>query len=97
MLALLAAAPALGCDVADTGSAPLRAAIAAVKHLPETEAWEKSLPASVRVQFVLHLDQPRTVEGRCHWTLDVRADGTLWKRFLVMPGGWRAFVQRDGQ
>lgn len=69
----------------------MRAAVAAVKYLPQTEAWEKTQPEGTPVQYVLHLDRPRIVDGRCHWTLEVRSRGALWKRFLVTPGGGRAF------
>jgi hypothetical protein len=37
------------------------------------------------VQFVLLLDQPQRVEGRCHWPVEIRAEDRVWKRFLV-PG-----------
>jgi len=85
-----AAAPAAACDIPPETASPLRAAVAAVKHLPKVEAWEQSLPAGTAVQYVLHLDRPRRIEGRCYWELEVRVGGAPWKRFLVTPGGGRA-------
>ncbi len=94
LLSLACAGAAQACEFPEQGGSPLRAAVAAVKFLPETEAWEKTLPAGASAQYLLHLDRPRMVGGRCHWTLEVRAGGTLWKRYLVTPGGGRAFEDR---
>jgi hypothetical protein len=33
------------------------------------------------------LDQPVREAGRCYWPVEVRADGKLWRRFLVTPDG----------
>ena len=86
---------AQACDVPGESTAPLRAAVVAVKYLPETEAWEKALPASTPAQFILHLDRPRMIGGMCHWELEVRAGGATWKRFVVTPGGGRAAEDRE--
>jgi len=86
---------AQACDFRDEGATPLRAAVTAVKYLPGTEAWEKALPAGTPAQFVLHLDRPRTIDGKCHWELEVRAGGVTWKRFVVTPGGGRASEARE--
>ena len=94
LIALAAALPAAACEFPEQGNSPLRAAVAAVKYLPETEAWERSLPQGTMTQYVLHLDRTRNVEGRCHWMLEVRAAGDVWKRFLVTPGGGRAVEDR---
>jgi hypothetical protein len=85
-----ALAPALqageSCAPPDEGNAPLRRAVARVKYLPETEAWARQQARSgATVQYVLSLDDPKRVGGRCYWTLEVRADGKLWKRYRVSP------------
>lgn len=92
--ALLAAAlalPAWACDVPDDGSSPLRSLITRVKHLPETEAWLKTLPEGAPAQYVLRLDSPEKIRGRCYWPVEVRAGGRLWKRFLVTANGAQMF------
>ena len=68
---------------------PLRRAVTRVKYLPETEAWQKSLPAGAIAQFVLLVDSPQKIGGRCYWPVEVRASGELWKRFLVAADGGR--------
>jgi len=81
---------ALACNVpANEGSSPLRRVITRVKYLPETEAWQKSLPDGATAQFVLHVDSPQRIRGRCYWPVEVRAGGELWKRFLVAVDGGR--------
>ena len=75
---------------------PLRRAVSRVKYLPETEAWaELASRDRAVVQYVLSLDEPKHVAGQCYWTVEVRADGKLWKRFLVTPDGNR--VMEDGK
>jgi len=87
---LLATAAVRACEVpADEGSSPLRRVITRVKYLPETEAWQKSLPEGAIAQFVLLVDSPQRIRGRCYWPVEVRASGDLWKRFLVTAGGGR--------
>ena len=88
-LILAIAAPALACDIPDDASAPLRGAVTRVKHLPETEAWQKALPEGTIAQFVLLVDSPRKIRGACYWPVEVRASGELWKRFLVSADGKR--------
>jgi hypothetical protein len=67
---------------------PLRRAVARVKFLPETEAWAASMhKAGAVVQYALRLDEPRRENGRCYWPVEVRAEGTLWRRFYVTPDG----------
>jgi len=86
--ALPAAANSASCDVPDEDGVHWRRAVSRVKYLPETEAWAElmSRDRSI-VQFVLSLDEPRYVDGRCYWPIEVRADGKVWKRFLVAPIG----------
>ncbi len=90
-LILLLAAPsaAFACDLpADEGSAPMRRLVARVKFLPETEAWaERMSQARATVHYILHVDDPHRVSGRCHWPVEVRAEDRLWKRFLVSAEG----------
>lgn len=89
LLPALLAQPLLACEVPDDGSAPLRRAITRVKHLPQTEAWQKALPEGSIAQYVLRVDSPQRIRGRCYWPVEVRAGGELWKRFLVTADGAR--------
>lgn len=97
-LAILALSPAavLACELpAETGAAPWRRAVAKVKYLPETEAMvELQVRDRNVVQYVVLLDAPRQVDGRCHWPVEVRVEGKLWKRFLVTPDGMRLVEDR---
>ena len=88
-LILAIAAPAYGCSVPDDDGSVLRSAVVRVKHLPETEAWQKALPEGTIAQFVLLVDSPRRIRGACYWPVEVRARGELWKRFLVSADGKR--------
>ena len=92
-LFLAIAAPALACTVPDDGSAPLRGAVTRVKHLPETEAWQKALPEGTIAQFVLRVDSPRKIRGACYWPVEVRASGELGKRFFVSADGKRVLKE----
>ena len=87
--ALLAASHAFACDVPDEGgNTPWRRAVAKVRYLPDVETWAIALTRDGHlVQYVVLLDTPRTVAGRCYWPVEVRAAGTLWKRYLVTPDG----------
>ena len=95
---LAAALPAFACDVPDEGGMPWRRAVAKVRYLPETEAMVQvqALDRSV-VRYVLSLDEPRHVAGRCWWPVEVRVDGRLWKRFLVTPQGDALREDRSGR
>jgi len=98
LAAALGAAPAaLGCEVADEGGdTPWRRAVAKVKYLPETEAWSESVHRGKNiVQYVVSLDEPKHVGGRCYWPVEIRAEGRLWKRFLVTPQGDALREDRD--
>lgn len=85
--ALAAALPAFACDVPDEGNTPWRRAMAMVRNLPETEAMVQMQPDRSLLRYVLSLDDPRYLGGRCWWPVEVRVDGKLWKRFLVTPQG----------
>ncbi len=95
ILALAAPAAALACDLpADEGAAPMRRLVAQVRYLPETEAWAgRMAQARAAVHYILLVDEPRRVAGRCHWPVEVRAEGRLWKRFLVPVEAGRAIEQ----
>lgn len=94
-LSLLLAAPAaaIACDLpADEGAAPMRRLVARVKYLPETEAWaERMAQARAAVHYVLLVDAPRRVNGRCYWPVEIRTGDRLWRRFLV-PGESGALI-----
>ena len=92
------APPALACEVPDEGgNTPWRRVVSKVKYLPETEAWAESMSrAGATVQYVVSLDAPRHVAGRCWWPVEVRAGGKLWKRFLVTPDGSAVREDRPG-
>ena len=87
--AVVASAPALACEVPDEGgNTPWRRVVSKVKYLPETEAWAELMSRDRNlVQYVVSLDEPKQLGGRCWWPVEVRADGKLWKRFLVTPQG----------
>lgn len=90
--ALVAAAcAAQACEVPDDGTS-LRRALLKVKYLPETEAWELAARRSAAVQYVLSLDAPREIEGRCYWPIEARSDDKLWIRFYVTPRGEHILV-----
>lgn len=94
--ALAPAAQAAGCEMPDEGGMPLRRAVMRVKHLPQTETWVAQVSKErTVVQYVLSLDDPRYLDGRCYWPVEVLGDGRLWKRFLVTPDGRR--VLEDGK
>jgi hypothetical protein len=96
--ALLAAAlPAFACDVPDEGNTPWRRAVAKVRYLPDTEAMVAMQSDRSVVRYVLSLDEPRRLAGRCWWPVEVRVDGKLWKRFLVTPRGDALREDRPGR
>jgi hypothetical protein len=79
---------AFACDVPDGGGhTPWQRAVAKVKFSPETEAMASLQPDRSLMRYVLSLDEPRHLDGRCWWPVEVRVDGRLWKRFLVTPQG----------
>ena len=92
------ALPAAACDVPDEGgNTPWRRAVSKVRYLPEIEAWAESMAREgATVQYVVSLDAPRHVAGRCWWPVEVRAGGKLWKRFLVTPDGSAMREDRQG-
>lgn len=94
-IALLAAcgpANGAGCPLPDDGSTPLRRAVAKVKYLAETEAWERAAMKIAAVQYVLSIDAPRRHGKHCYWPLEARAGDHLWNTFYVTPLGDRVLV-----
>jgi hypothetical protein len=88
--ALALAAPAFACDLPDDDYATLRRMVSRVKYLRQTETWaEARTREGAQVQYQLSIDQPARRDGLCWWPVEVRADGRLWKRFLVTAGGER--------
>ena len=92
----LAGAPALACDAPDDlDGTPWRLAVAKVKYLPATEAWAKLMERERNVvQYVVLLDEAKHLNGRCYWPVEIRAEGKVWKRFLVTPDGRTAIEDR---
>ncbi len=92
----LAPAAVAACEVpASEGASPLRRAVARVKYDPETEAWQRSLPPGAIAQFVLLVDSPHRIRGRCYWPVEVRSAGELWRRYLVSANGTRLLRESD--
>jgi hypothetical protein len=62
--------------------------VAKVRYLPQAEAWSEAARREKKsVQYVVSLDAPEHVGGRCYWPVELRAEGRPWKRFLVTPQG----------
>jgi hypothetical protein len=76
------------CDYPDQGNMPLRRAVTRVEMLPEVHAWHRSMvEQGSKPQYAVRLDQPVREAGKCYWPVEVRADGQLWRRYLVSPDG----------
>jgi len=87
--ALIIPVTAFGCEVPDEhGNTPWRRAVAKVRYLPDIEAMADMMSREHNiVQYVVSLDEPRYLGGRCWWPVEVRVDRRLWKRYLVTPDG----------
>lgn len=82
------ALPGFACDFPDEGGMPLRRAVTRVEMLPEVDAWARDvLKSGASPQYVVRLDEPVRQAGRCYWPVEVRGNGTLWRRYLVSPDG----------
>ena len=93
---LFASPECAACDYPDEGTMPLHRAITRVKLLPETEAWSAAmLRNKVMVQYGLFLEPSVLVRGRCYWTVEARAGGSVWRRFYVSPDG-RSVLSETG-
>jgi hypothetical protein len=98
-LALLAApwfAEGADCSLPEEGGTPLRGAVTRVKHLAETEAWERGQGKSTAVKYVLSIDAPRRHGEICYWPVEARAGSETWNTFYVTPGGDRVLVAGPG-
>jgi len=88
MIACVVAAPAFACDYPDLGNLPLRRAVTRIQMLPEVSAWARDrIEKGVKPQYAVGLDQPVRAAGKCYWPVEVRAEGKLWRRYLVTPDG----------
>jgi hypothetical protein len=91
---LLASSGALACEVPDEGNLPLRRAVARVQMLPEAQEWADEVrSAGAIARYALLLERTVRVKGRCYWTVELSADGKLWRRFYVSPDGKRALAE----
>lgn len=72
------------CEYPDEGGMPLRRAVSKVRMLPEVEALQRSATA---IQYLVKVDEPVRRKDGCYWPVEVRADGRLWRRYLVSPDG----------
>jgi len=78
------------CDYPDEGNMPLRRAVSRVKNLPDVRAWgDERHKAGDVVQYRLLLEPKVFVKSNCYWTVEVTANGALWRRFYVSPDGKR--------
>ena len=69
---------------------PLRRAVTRVEMLAEVHQWHQSMvEKGSKPQYVVMLDQPVRKGSRCYWPVEVRAEGKLWRRYLVTPDGKR--------
>jgi hypothetical protein len=90
----LAALPGFACEYPDQGNMPLRRAVTRVEMLPEVHAWAgEMIRSGAKPQYVVRLDEPQRKSGLCFWTVEVYAEGKLWRTFLVSPDG--RFVRPD--
>jgi hypothetical protein len=82
------ALPGFACDYPDEGGMPLRRAVTRVQMLSEVDSWAEAMRRNgTHVQYLLRLDEPVYEAGRCYWPVEVRGNGTLWRRYLVSPDG----------
>ena len=89
LLAALAL-PALACEMPDEGNMPMRRAVTRVQMLEDVDAWATSMRRTkVTVEYLVRLDAPVYQGGKCYWPVEVRAEGKLWRRYLVSPDGRR--------
>jgi len=82
------AAEAAACAYPDEGNMSLRRAVSKVRNLADTEAWARTVhKTGAIVHYALFLDRELKKNGRCYWTVEARAEGQVWRRFLVSPDG----------
>lgn len=98
LVALFVPLEAGACDYPDEGTMPLHRAITKVKLRPEVEAWSaERLRQDSVVQYALFLDRTVRRNGRCHWTVEARADGRTWQRYYVTPDGRSVISETAGR
>lgn len=69
---------------------PMRRAVTKVQMRKEVDAWaEQMRRTQVLVEYLVRLDAPVVQAGKCYWPVEVRAEGKLWRRYLVSPDGKR--------
>lgn len=78
---------------------PLRRAVTRVEMLPEVHLWARTMVENgVTPQYAVLLDQPVRVGGgeavTCYWPVEVRAQGKLWRSFLVTPDGKKVLPRK---
>jgi hypothetical protein len=89
---------ALACGYPDEGNTPLHRAVKKVELLPETVEWDrKASEAKTLAQYVVLLNHPLRLGGRCYWTVEVSASGKLWQRFFVTPDGKSVLAEVSGK
>ena len=67
---------------------PLRRAVTRVEMVPEVAEWHRDMVRKGALpQYVVRLDEPQQRGGKCFWTVEVHAEGSLWRRYLVSPDG----------
>jgi len=87
-LAFLLPGVALGCEYPGDATIALQRALAKVKQLPETQAWQaEKRKAGEPVQFRLLPDKEAYFNRKCHWTIEALSKSELWRRFYVSPDG----------
>jgi hypothetical protein len=93
---LTTALSGFACEVPDEGNMPMRRAVTKVQMLKEVDAWAEAMRrGQASVQYLVRLDEPVRQAGRCYWPVEVRADGKLWRRFLVSPDGKRLLTPSE--
>jgi hypothetical protein len=80
--------PGFACDYPNQGNMPLRRAVTRVEMQPEVHEWHRAMvEKGANPQYAVRLDQPVREAGKCYWPVEVRAEGKLWRRYLVTPDG----------
>jgi hypothetical protein len=76
------------CEFPNEGNMPLRRAVTRVEMLPQVHEWHRTMvEKGVSPQYLVRLDVPVHRAGRCYWIVEARAEGKLWRSFLVTPDG----------
>jgi hypothetical protein len=90
LLLLLLPCSAIACDFPDEGNLPLRRAVARVETHPAVDDWIREMRRQgIVTQVAVLVAESVRRGGRCYWPVEVRAEGALWRRYLVTPDGKR--------